>query len=59
MMKRGRIMSDNEIRQILIERKREKRRKMKRRAMMLEVAESLIGWASLFGICFMLSVIGG
>jgi len=52
-------MSDNEIRQILIERKREKRRKMKRRAMMLEVAESLIGWASLFGICFMLSGIGG
>ena len=52
-------MSDNEIRQILIERKREKRKKMKRRAMLLEAAESLIGWASLFGIGFMLSVLGG
>ena len=51
-------MSDNEIRQILIERKRAERKKMKRRAMMLEAAESLIGWASLFGICFMLSGIG-
>lgn len=51
-------MSDNEIRQIILERKRSERRKMKRRAMMLEMTESLIGWASLFGICFMLSGIG-
>ena len=51
-------MSDNKIRQILIERKREERKQMKRRALMLEVAEGLIGWASLFGICFMLSGIG-
>lgn len=58
MMKRRLIMSDNEIRQLLIERKRAERKKMKRRAMMLEAAESLIGWASLFGICFMLSGIG-
>ena len=59
MMKRRQIMSDNEIRQILIERKRQERKQIKRRAMLLEVAEGLIGWASLFGICFMLSVIGG
>lgn len=51
-------MSDNEIRQILAERKRQERKQMKRRAEALEVAESLIGWASLFGICFMLSGIG-
>ena len=51
-------MSDNEIRKILIERKREERKRMKRRAEALEAAENLIGWASLFGICFMLSGIG-
>lgn len=50
-------MSDNEIRQILLERKRQ-RRKEERRAEILEMAEGLIGWASLFGICFMLSGIG-
>ena len=58
MMKRRRIMSDNEIRQILLERKRQ-RRKEERRAEILEMAEGFIGWASLFAICFMLSVIGG
>ena len=51
-------MSDNEIRQILLERKRQ-RRKEERRAEILEMAEDFIGWASLFAICFMLSVIGG
>lgn len=51
-------MSDNEIRKVLAERKRQER-KEERRAEALEVAESLIGWASLFGVCFMLSVIGG
>ena len=47
-------MSDNEIRQILIERKRQDR-KMQRRAEILETAGDVLGWASLFGICFLLS----
>lgn len=51
-------MSDNEIRKILIERKRQER-KAQRRAEILETAGDMLGWASLFGICFMLSVIGG
>lgn len=51
-------MSDNEIRRVLTERKRQER-KEERRAEILEMAEGFIGWASLFGICFMLSVIGG
>ena len=51
-------MSDNEIRKILSERKRQER-KMEKRAAAIEVAGDLLGWVSLFGICFMLSVIGG
>ena len=51
-------MSDNEIRKVLTERKRQER-KEERRAELLEMAEGFIGWASLFGIGFMLSVIGG
>ena len=51
-------MSDNEIRKILAERKRQER-KMEKRAAIIEMAGDLIGWASLLGICFMLSVIGG
>lgn len=51
-------MSDNEIRRVLIERKRQER-KEERKAEILDVVEGFIGWASLFGICFMLSVIGG
>ena len=57
-MKRWLIMSDNEIRQILIERKKEERKKMKRRALMLEVADDIGGWICLMAICFMLSGIG-
>lgn len=52
-------MSDSEIRRILADRKREERRKMKRRAMMLEVADGIVGWSCLIAICFMLSGIGG
>lgn len=51
-------MTDNEIRQILIERKRQAR-EAERRAEIREMIEDIVGWASLFGICFMLSVIGG
>ncbi len=51
-------MSDNEIRQILAERKRQAR-KAERRAEIIEAVEGFIGWSSLFIIGFMLSVIGG
>ena len=51
-------MSDNEIRQILAERKRQQRRQ-ERREEIRDIIEGVIGWACLFGICFMLSVIGG
>lgn len=50
-------MSDNEIRQILIERKRQEIRKQNRAAVK-EAAEAVLGWICLFGICFMLSAIG-
>ena len=52
-------MSDNEIRQILIERKRQERIKQQNRELIREVAEGILGWGSLFAICFMLSIIGG
>lgn len=48
-------MSDNDIRQILIERKRKARRK----AFTREAAEGLIGWGSLFAMIFMLSICCG
>ena len=51
-------MSDEEIRQILAERKRQAR-KEERRAEILELVGGFLGWASLFWIGFMLSVIGG
>ena len=51
-------MTDEQIRQILIDEKR-KERKMQRRAEVLEMIEGIIGWSSLFVIGFMLSVIGG
>lgn len=51
-------MSDNEIRQILIERKREERRQ-ERIEEIKEAAGGIIGWSSLFFLGFMLSVIGG
>ena len=51
-------MSDEQIRQILIERKR-KARKAEKRAEVLEAVGMIIAWAGLFWICFMLSVIGG
>lgn len=51
-------MSDEQIRQILAEKKREARRKANRAAV-FEVVGDLLGWSSLIGICFMLSVIGG
>ena len=47
-------MSDNEIRQILIERKRQDR-KMQRRAEILEITGDILGWASLFAMAFMLA----
>lgn len=50
-------MSDNEIRQILIERKRQEIRKQNRAALK-EAAEAVLGWICLFAICFMLSAIG-
>ena len=51
-------MSDNEIRQILIERKR-KARKAENRAAILEAVGMIIAWTGLLWICFMLTVIGG
>ncbi len=51
-------MSDNEIRQILIEKKRQKR-KTEKRAEIIEMVGGFIGWSSLFFLAFMLSVIGG
>ena len=51
-------MSDNEIRQILIERKRREREMEKLRECKACV-EGIVAFASLFFICFMISVIGG
>lgn len=51
-------MSDEQIREILAERKRKERRRQNREAI-LEIVEGVVGWSSLFFICFMLSVIGG
>lgn len=51
-------MSDNEIRRILVEKKR-KERQMQRRAEIIEAAQDVAAWGSLFMLCFMLSVIGG
>ena len=51
-------MSDNEIRKILIERKKQER-KIEKRTELIGIAGDLIGWASLFGVCFMLAAIGG
>ncbi|MCQ2563900.1 MAG: hypothetical protein MJ128_05380 [Mogibacterium sp.] len=51
-------MSDNEIRRILAERKRQDQ-KMKRRAAALEIVGDIVAWVGLLAICFMLSAIGG
>lgn len=51
-------MSDNEIRQILVERKRQERR-IQRREAIVEVVGGILGWSSIFFIGFMLAVIGG
>lgn len=51
-------MSDEQIRQILIERKRQER-KEERRAEILDTVGCIFAWASIFWIGFMLSVIGG
>ena len=51
-------MSDNEIRQILIERKIQQR-KAERQEEIKDFIEGFIGWGSLFFLGFMLSVIGG
>lgn len=48
-------MSDNEIRKILAERKREERR-MQKREIIIEVVEGIVGWVGIFTIGFMLSV---
>ncbi|MBQ3281078.1 MAG: hypothetical protein IJH41_01600 [Eubacterium sp.] len=46
-------MSDNEIRQILIERKREERR-MQRREDIKETAEGILAWACWAGLGYMM-----
>lgn len=51
-------MSDEQIREILIERKKEARGRAKR-AEIFEAVGDLLGWSSLIAICFMLSAIGG
>jgi hypothetical protein len=50
-------MSDNEIRKILAERKREARRK-ERREETVEIIESFFAWGGLLTIAFMMSCIG-
>lgn len=50
-------MSDDQIRQILLERKREARRQQ-RRAKLIEAIEGIVCWAGLIWIGFMLSVVG-
>ena len=50
-------MSDEQIRQILIERKKQER-KAERREEIMEVVTSFLGWGSLLVIGFALSVIG-
>lgn len=55
-------MSDNEIRQILAEKKRKQRRAERKAEIIAEVIEgigTLLAWAGLLWIGFMLSVIGG
>ena len=52
-------MSDDMIRGILIERKRQERRKQQNRELIREIVEGALGWGSLFFLVFMLSVIGG
>lgn len=51
-------MSDNEIRKILAERKRQERRIQKRETI-IEVVGGILGWSGIFFIGFMLAVIGG
>ena len=51
-------MSDNEIREILIERKR-RQRKQERLYELKDAVEGFIGFACLITICFMITVIGG
>ena len=51
-------MSDEHIRQILIQKKRRQRRIANIKAI-AEFAGTILAWAGLFFICFMLSVIGG
>lgn len=52
-------MSDNEIRQILIEKKREERRMQREEALqqrkekIMEAAGGILAWASLFGLGYM------
>lgn len=50
-------MSDNEIKKILIERKR-KEAEEKRRAAIIELLQDASAWGGLLVICFMMSVIG-
>ncbi len=51
-------MSDEQIREILIKRKKEDGKRAKRAAT-IEAIGDLLGWSSLIAICFMLTVIGG
>lgn len=57
-MKRDTMPTDEEIRQILRERKKLQRRHEKLHAIK-EAAEGIIGFASLMFICFMLTVMFG
>ena len=52
-------MSDDLIKGILVERKRQDRRKQQSKELIREIAEGVLGWGSLFFLGFMLSVIGG
>jgi len=51
-------VSDNEIREILIERKK-RQRKQERLYELRDAAEGIIGFASLLILCFLIAVIGG
>ena len=57
------MLSDNEIRQILIEKKREERRMqreeaLQRRKDIKETVEGVIAWTCLFGLGYMMFVFG-
>ena len=50
-------MSDEMIRELLVER-RKQARQQQRREQLVELVQDTVAWVSLFGIVFMLAVVG-